>query len=73
MPTHTHKTPISAAQHKARLDELLVALGSTNEIAPIDHDLFGEKIAEAITQATSLPSSKRNSQRRALNRQRDRA
>jgi hypothetical protein len=53
-----------------RLDELLATLGSTNEIAPIDHLVLGEKIAKVIAQTRT---HSHNSQSRALNRQRDRA
>jgi hypothetical protein len=73
MPPPTYKTWVFTAPHSARLDELLVALGSTNEIAAVDYQLLGKKIAQVITQAGTHPRSKRSSQRRALNRQRDRA
>ena len=49
------------------------ACGSTNEIAAVDYGLLGKKIAEVITRAGTHPHSKRASQRRALNRHRDRA
>ena len=73
MPPHTHKTRVFTVPHSARLDKLLVALGSTNEIAPVDHHLLGKKIAQVIAQAGTRLDSKRSSQRRALNRHRDRA
>ena len=73
MPPHTDKTWVFTAPHSAGLDDLLVALGSANEIAPVDHHLLGERIAEVITQAATHPRSKRSSQRRPFNRQRDRA
>jgi hypothetical protein len=56
-----------------RLDELLATLGSTNEIAPIDRYVLGDKLAKVITQARNESNSKHKSQNRALNRQRDRA
>jgi len=69
----THETWVFTAPHSARLEDLLVALGSTNEIAAVDYGLLGKKIAEVITRAGTHPHSKRASQRRALNRHRDRA
>ena len=53
----THKTWVFTAPHGARLDELLVALGSTNEIAAVDYGLLGKKIAEVITQVGTHPHS----------------
>ena len=73
MQPRRDKTWVFTAPDSARLDELLVARGSTNEIAAVDYHLLGKKIAEVITRAGTHPHSKRASQRRALNRHRDRA
>jgi hypothetical protein len=37
-----------AKPSKHRLDELLAAIGSTNEIAPNDYHVLGEKIAKGL-------------------------
>jgi hypothetical protein len=73
MSPHRDKTWVFTAPHSARLDELLVALGSTNEIAAVDYHFLGKKIAEVTTQVGTHPHSKRSSQRRPFNHQRDRA
>jgi hypothetical protein len=47
-----------AKPSRHRLDELLSTVGSTNEIAPIDRYVLGDKLAKVITQARSDSHSK---------------
>ena len=73
IPPHTDKTWVFTAPHSAWLDDLLVALGSANEIAPIDRYVLGERIAKVITQVRTESHCKEKSQHRAINHKRDRA
>jgi hypothetical protein len=49
-----------------RPDELLATLGSTNEIAPIDRYVLGNKLAKVIRQARTESHPENKSQPRLI-------